>query len=231
MKQKVINLIIPLATILLCSGCGRMMEWTKTNFYQGEKLKKQFSFIPDYVRSVFVYDQFCTQGIFDALWLSDEVRTAYAESYAQRSGKSTEQKTQFLRRQLEENNQSITFIVLSLNNNPLGQSSSEWSVMMQIDDKHYLPTEIKQVDLCPDYKVFFGNRYNRFKTSYLVKFDVRDMDGNKLLHENVRQLILDFRSLSKDAPLIWNFDEKGLIVLPEHAYSTTVYQVNNPLPS
>ena len=151
--------MIMLFFLVTLSGCGRVVQWGKDNFYQGEDVKKYSKIPRDYLRSVVAYDQFMTQAVFDAIWLSDAVRTAYVDAFALRTGKSDEQKNMLLRRELEENNHYIGFYVLSLYNIPLGDPLGDWSVYLKIDDAIYQPVEIKYVDLNSEYKTFFGRLF------------------------------------------------------------------------
>jgi len=180
------------------------VQWGKDNFYQGEDVKKQTQIPRDYVRSVVAYDQFMTQAVFDAIWLSDEVRTAYVNSLYLRTGKSDEEKNMFLRRELEENSHYITFYVLSLYNVPLADPLGEWSVYLKIDDAVYQPIEIKYVDLNAEYQSFFGRLFSRFKTPYQIKFDAKDVDCSPIITPETSHVQLYFRSIKKEVSLSWN---------------------------
>ncbi len=98
MKRDIVRSV--LCTVLLCglSGCGRVADWATQTFDQGKTIDNALGFAKSYVKSVVVYDQFTTVGMFDALWLSDEVRTAYANAYAMRRGKPEEFKNTVLRK-------------------------------------------------------------------------------------------------------------------------------------
>lgn len=202
MKQIVVSFLIILVGLVFFGGCTRIVDWGRSSFYQGDNII--LSQAPEsYIRSVVMYDQLRTVAIFDALWLSDAVRSAYADSYALKRGRSLEQKQLFLRRQLEENNHFISFYVLSNHGAPLGQPDGNWHLLLEIDGAMYAPIEIKQVDLMPEYKVFFGKKCNRFKTPYLVKFPVKDVDDNFLINQDTAHLTLHFRSVKKHTALRW----------------------------
>lgn len=202
MKQIIVSCLIILVGPVFLGGCTRIADWGKSSFYQGENII--LSSEPEsYIRSVVVYDQLRTVAIFDALWLSDAVRSSYTDTYALKRGKSLEQKQLFLRRQLEENNHFISFYVLSNSRAPLGQPDGNWHLLLEIDGVMYAPIDIKQIDLMPEYKAFFGKRYNRFKTPYLVKFPAKDVDDNFLINQNTVHLTLHFRSVKKHTALRW----------------------------
>ena len=206
MKSLHILVLLALASL---SGCGRIIEWGKDNFYQGEEVKKYSAIPRKYLRSVVAYSQFMTQAVYDAIWLSDPVRTAYVDAFSDRTGKTEEQKNMLLRRELEENNHYIVFYVLSLYNVPLGDPAGDWSVYLKLNDAVYHPVETKYIDLCPEFQSFFGKVYNRFKQSYQVKFDARDVDGQSLITPETTSIQLYFRSVKKEVHLTWNIDATG----------------------
>ncbi|HLW73041.1 MAG TPA: hypothetical protein VKR54_03250 [Candidatus Babeliales bacterium] len=190
--------------VLLLPSCGRMIDWGKKTFVQTPTLQASITAAQKYIRSVTSYDQLTTRARFDALWLSDDVRINYANLFAVKFGKTEEQRKTFLRRQLEENNHFISFYVLSLYDQPLGDANSEWTLFLNIDDKHYAPIEIKSVELSPEYMYIFGKKYNRFKVPYSVKFDAKDINDQFLITPQTKNITLYCRSLSAEVTFVWN---------------------------
>ncbi len=211
MKHSTLSVVFVLSLLLLLPGCGRLIDWGKQTFYQGQEL--EVTDIPArYLRSVVAYDQFTTVAMFDALWLSDEVKTAYTNVYMLKCGKSEERKMAFLRRQLEENNHFITFYVLSSYRMVLGEAQSEWMVFLKLDGRCFTPIEIKEIDLDPVYQSFFGKRFNNFKIAYRVKFDAKDADDQPLLVDGTSQCMwLCFRGIEKEVALTWYIPEDGQV--------------------
>lgn len=68
--------------VVVLSGCGRLIDWGKSRLYQGNSFKIDLDAIKDHIRWATVYDQFTTVAMFDALWLSPVVRTAFAQEHA-----------------------------------------------------------------------------------------------------------------------------------------------------
>lgn len=204
--------------VVLVPGCGRILDWGKGSFYQGELRKDDYTQVNSYIRSVAIYDQFTTRGIFDAIWLSDPVRTVYSELHSSRRGTAEEYKKTFLRRQLEENNHFLSFYVLSLYEVPLGEPESEWSVFLEVDGQLYLPMEIKAVDVPYEYRVFFDRKYTAFKTSYAVRFNAMTVEEKPIITPEVRHVALHFRGIDREAILKWDFDESGNITKPQKYY-------------
>jgi hypothetical protein len=195
-----------LALIVLLPSCTRVIDWGERTFAQAPSLQAEVEQAQKYIRSVTMYDQLTTRARFDALWLSDDVRTNYANLYALKFGKTEEQKKVFLRRQLEENNHFITFYVLSLYEHPLGDSSSEWTLFLKINDKNYAPIEVKAIELSPEYIHIFGKKYNRFKVPYSIKFDAKDINEQFLITPEIKNMILYCRSLHSEVTFVWEFE-------------------------
>lgn len=189
--------------MLLLPNCGRLVDWGNRTFEQAPTINSTVADAQMYIRSVTSYDQLSTAARFDVLWLSDEVRINYADLYALKFAKTDEQKKIFLRRQLEENNHFISFYVLSLYAQPLGDTNSDWTLFLTIDDKNYSPIEIKSVELAPEYIHIFGKKYNIFKVPYLVKFDAKDINDNFLITPETTQISLHCRSLKSDVTFDW----------------------------
>lgn len=204
MKHKLAICIIALGLLGFFAGCGRIVNWGKVIFIR-KKVKKYESIPKTFVRSVTVYDQLDTQAMFDVLLLSNEVRTSYADAYALKRGKTLQQKQLFLRRQLEENNHFISFYILAPHKILLSQTDTPWQILLEIDGEMYHPIEIKEVDLPYEYQSFFGKKFNRFKTVYLVKFDAKDIDDEKIIDKQTQLVELHFRSIDKHVTLAWEF--------------------------
>lgn len=204
MKQSILLVSFTTCTLLFLSGCGgRIVDWGKQNFYQGEEGPDYTDRIKDLVQSKTIYDQLSTAAMFDVLWLDDEVRTLYADMHSARLGKTPEQYKMFLRRQLEENNHFITFYVLSLYKVPLNGSDTPWSLQLQVGDNHYTPIEIKQIELNPEYVYIFGDKLTKFKTPYQVKFGARNADDQPILHEGIKDIALHVTTIDRGATFNW----------------------------
>ena len=209
MKFKSIACSCAVVILATLPGCGTLIDWGRETVNQAKKTE-QHNVIPRRnTRSVHAYDQLDTVAIFDAIWLSDAVRTAYSDAYSLRFGKSAEKRNTILRRQLEENQHFISFYVLSLYEMSLGDELSQWAVFLDIDGTNYAPIEIKQAELNPEYQTFFGNILTRFKVPYQINFDARNIDDDHLLDGATQQMVLHFRSTKKDITLAWYFDENG----------------------
>lgn len=200
-----------LCIIIACSltSCGRIIDWGKGSFYQGEKVDPNLVLVRDHIKSIVVYDQLKTVLQIDALWLSDPVREVYSNLFSHLAGKGDEYKTTLQKRQREENNRFILFYILSSYKIPLGVPESVWQLFLKIDENHFSPIEIKTIELAPLYQKFFGKKYSVFKVAYQVKFDAKDMDSNPLIKEGINKIALCFRSLYKEAVLEWSLNEFG----------------------
>ena len=187
------------------SGCGRIIDWGKELAPQGDSFKQNLVLAREHIRSITAYDQLSTAATFDALWLSDEVRSAYVRLFVDRRGKGEEQYATIVRRQLEENNFVMAFYVLCPFEVSFGDVEADWMVFLRVNNVQFTPTEVKVVDLAPEYRAIFDKRVNRFKQAYIVKFDARDASDAAIIGTSTQALSLVFRSLHKDLTLIWDF--------------------------
>ncbi|EKD23231.1 MAG: hypothetical protein ACD_82C00191G0002 [uncultured bacterium] len=206
MKLYIKNLLFLICSLILLPGCGRVIDWTKSNFYQGEYIRKDdlISDARSYIKYKRIYDQFTIVGEFDVLWLCDNVRKIYTDINCSRTGKSQEQKNLFLRRQLEENNHFVSFYVLSLNDFILGDKDSKWSINLKVGDRIFEPVRIKTMELSSEYKEIFGKRFNKFKDPYIVSFNAKDLEDKFIIGDKTEKITLLFKSIDKEFELNWD---------------------------
>lgn len=201
--------------LMLLSGC-RYQCWLEDVFNQGEHMHEYTAAARKYVRSQHVYDQLNTLAHFDAIWLSSEVRRSYAQLYAQKNCYTHERYQSFLRRQTEEGRHFISFYVLTAIRNQCGynitDNDSEWGVCLCIDGNTYRPIERKQIDLSPEYILFFGKTYNKFKVPYLLKFDAQTIANRSLIYPGVRCIELIFTRADRQVVMQWKLDSKGCLI-------------------
>src|SRR5438552_14628442 len=100
-------------SLLFLTGCRRLVDWGVGEFYQGVDRNPDLVLPQSFVRSVVIHDQLMTAAIFDALWLSNEVKTAFTNVSMLKQGKTEDRRMAFRRRQLEENKHFISSYVLS----------------------------------------------------------------------------------------------------------------------
>lgn len=200
-----IKKIVCVGLALLLSGCAAVMDWGKKSFTQNEPIVTDLEPVTKYIRSQVIYDQFDTTGKFVALWLNDEVRTAYAQLHGRARGSSPQQEEILIKRQLDENKHFITFYVLSLSNVTLGEPDSVWHLFLKINDTTVIvPTDVKQVDLPNEYKFFFGKLYSRFKVPYRILFDAKDLEDRCMIDTTTQTLRLVLRSVDREVSMVWD---------------------------
>lgn len=218
MKRLALSVTVSVCCLMIMPGCGRIIDWAKDSYYEGKPLSVDTSLAQRHMRSAIVYDQLDTVGVFDALFLSDEVRSVYVDMHILKHGKSEEQKAAMLRRQLEENNHFINFYVLASKKTPLDTKQSDWSLFLATSDGTTLtPIEIKEVELAPEMLTIFGSRFNRFKTPYLVKFNAKKVDDSLVISPEIQWFELCFRSTEKEVDLAWSFNSNHQII-PQKVY-------------
>lgn len=200
-------------TLILLPGCGTVVDLVKETFPQGKENKDYQKKTKLYLREINIYDQFNTVGLFDALWLSDEMRTVYADINAQMHGKTVKEKHAFLRRQLKENDHYISFYVLSTHDNPLSVKPIPWALYLVVDGQKYMPFEVKAVELVAEYKTIFGTMFNNHKSPYEVRFERNDANNVDILKEGVPHVMeLYFSNPAYFSCATWEIDSMNNVV-------------------
>lgn len=196
--------------ILLCclSGCTRYACWVQDIFNQGTRVPTYVASGKKYVRSLHVYDYLTTLGLFEALWLSDEVRTIYARLCAQKRCLSDCQKEAYCDAECTKNDATTTFIVLAwvkgYTNTDLTDECPLWSLCLDVNCKRYPVCSIKIIDVCPEYQAMFGRVFTRFKTAYQVTFAV----GQDAL-EAAGRFALVFKTIGLEDSMVWCLNASG----------------------
>lgn len=196
----------------LMTSCVKYYDLVKSEFPQGTSRPDKRDEAAQYRRSAVVYNQFETQAIFDALWLSDQLRTAYVDLYADKRGLDRDAKQQMLKRQLEENKHWILFYVLADVRDKvyaaLHEQNAAWTLSVKIDNyKTLVPDSIKEVDLEPEYQLLFGKTFSLFKTAYLITFPLTPELAQKIARQEVNMVGLHIRSPYKECVLQWHKQE------------------------
>jgi|GEM_PF-1534680 len=204
-----------MGALLLLPGCeGNPLDWADETFYQSKMTCDHVETVKPFIKGVRLYDQLETLAFFDALWLSDQVRTAYAQVYSKRIGKDEEAYTDFLRRELSANTYFISFYVLSFNTIPLTDVPPLWSMHLDLDGKKYQPVEIKAVELGPEFTTFFGRKLTQHKRPFEVRFNRKDADDKDILDGKKRMKLFFCSPRYYDGTLVWNLEELNKVVVP-----------------
>lgn len=202
-----IYLFLAMGALVVLPSCIPYNKVVKSEFPQGESYDDNREITYHNVRSTTVYDEFTTKGIFHALRLSDQARTAYVDVHCRKRGIIGEGKKAMLNRQLEENKHWISFYVLAdireKTYTSLSEKNSVWTVYLDVgNDINLAPESIKEVDLEPEYQAIFAHRFSLFKTAYLIKFPVTDGAGKHYDGDDV-DLKLVVSSPYKKGELAW----------------------------
>ena len=193
-------------------SCIRYNEVLKKEFHSGEESEVDRNVGANNIRSVNFQDQYMTQAIFDALWLSPEARSAYIDLYARTRGKDEQFSRGLLRRQLEENKHWISFYVLAdvrgRTHAMLSDEDAIWQMYLILPSGDKVsPVSIKEVELNPEISAFFAQRASHYKVPYLVKFSAKSPSGDPLLSEGDTFKFV-FSSIEREAELHFGPDPK-----------------------
>jgi len=213
--QKFLNLwknLLMMVIVMTLSSCVRYDKLVKSEFPQGTSYDDNRDVTYYNVRSVTLYDQFSTKGVFNALRLSDSTRTKYVDVYTRKRGITGESYKAMLNRNLEENKHWISFYVLADIRDKTYVSFSEknsfWSLYLDLGNGVTIaPESIKEVDVEPEYQAFFSHRFNLFKAAYLVKFPIFDSSGKRYEGDDV-EMTLVISSPYKNCELAWKNSDK-----------------------
>lgn len=202
--------VMVLTILVLLPGCRRIINWGRDHFVQGEKRPIPMDIVKDHIRSCRVYDTFDTLGLFDVLWLSDEIRRVYTDIYAAKVGKTEDEKEIFLEAELNENKKYISFYVVSIiptqDHNTLGDKLGPWMIQLSIDNVRYQPKSIKEVTLSTEYTMMLHKYWNRQKTVYLVKFDAT-CQGKPIINPTTDEIILVLNTIDRSCEMHWNIED------------------------
>lgn len=204
MKQKIWQ-AFALACVMLLPGCSRIFDWGKKSVYQGTTLYDLTCVPKKYIRSVTINYQLRTLATFTALWLSDEVVEANLEICARRHGQSEQELERLIETEKANRYNMVSFYVLATYDTYLDQDCPPWGIFLEINCNKIEPCSIKKVELCLEYKAFFGRHLTSFRTPYLVTFHLTDEGGNQLGYlDEEGHMKLYFRSVNKQATLTWS---------------------------
>lgn len=200
-------------SLIFCfSGCIPYHKVVKSEFPQSAEHQDSRALVYNYLRTVPVYYQFQTRAIFDVIWLSDEVRTAYAHAYSKRRGKDLSAQEVVLKRELEENQLSIAFYVLAdirtKTRKALSDKGAYWTVYLETELGERIESmSVKEVELEPEYVAWFAHRFNLFKDAYLVKFPVTNAEGKRYFGAENRVTLI-FSSPEQEVKAIWDAKQR-----------------------
>lgn len=218
-KLSYIFLIITFS--ILFSGCSRVIDWGKRTFNQGCKVEACIDLVRAHIRTVRIYDQLKTLGIFDVLWLSNEVRTVYADLHAEKFMLNEATLQDLKSQELAQNKEYLSFYILGydpkfISDGPFTatgkKNNSNWTVVLKVNDKFYEPEVLNIVKLNPEYILFFGKKLSKFKTVYLVQFSKFDSNNNPIIDSNTRTFTLCFGSIKRKGAVSWNVINEKLII-------------------
>lgn len=204
--MKKIKLFILSILVMLLTGCGgTLKKWKEETFTQAStyNFSEYKNTIKHYLHSLSLYDQFATVALFDALWLSDEMRMVISDIHVELLGKNREVRNNLLRRQLKDNSEYVTFYVLSQHIISLVDHPTQWNLYLKIDDISYSPASVKLIEINPEYRIIFGQKLTVHKDMYEVKFLRINSKGKDILSTG-EKMELFFNGLHHFGIITWS---------------------------
>ena len=206
--MKKIQLVSLSALVVLLTGCGgALKKWKEETFTQAQSYtsEEHNAIVKQYLQSLSLYDQFETIALFDALWLSDEIKTVVSDVYVKLLGKNREVRNNFLRRQLKDNSEYVSFYVLSQHNVSLVDHPAQWHLHLVTDGSSYSPASVKLIEVTPEYRIVLGKKITPHKDVYEVKFLRKNSKGKDILEEG-KELQLFFNGLTHFGVIKWSLE-------------------------
>ena len=180
--ESIICLFAVSVAFLSFSGCVKTYKFLPEEFPQGEPEERYDAVSRMNVRSLDLYNEYKSEAHFDFLWFSSGVREAYVDVYARKRGLDPEAK-KALQVQHDKRSKDVIslYVLVELYEKPESQLSDRyprWNMYLEtVRGSKLLPDEIKEVELAPEIRLFFGDKFSIYKTAYLVTFPARDMQG------------------------------------------------------
>lgn len=163
---------LALCAIIATPSCTRFATWTRKTFHMPDKIDVDLAPARTHLCSVRSYDQFNTVALFDVLWLSDIVKSTYAELFAVKWCKKDEVVAEIVERFLADNDEIVFYILIAEKEGiAFRHQLGKWSFTLEVDGKQYAAHSLRIIDDLPyEFRKIFGDLYNPFKTCYEMKF-------------------------------------------------------------
>ena len=202
--------------IILLPSCSRINNLIDKHFFEGCRPCPYFAKAHDYMRTIKLYDQLSTVGIFTALWISKDVINAYKKAYNQQRNLPLDQdldqaliQDSFLLKNKQNN--LIYFYVIGYQPeiegnifNVCNDNDSRWHISLKIDEQIFKPKKITPVKVDRIIEKMLKPYHNRFNELYEVEFDLNyliDLNFN----EHVMQMT--FSCLESFGTIKWDIFE------------------------
>lgn len=208
--------------LLVLSNCSRYYDWAQSTFTSGTK--RELCIPTDrFACSTAIYDQFRTVGLFDIVWLNSIARSEFVKLRCHRQQLSPMQKQELINRQERELEKNLVFYVLmpalDIDSLPLEPNSpAPWSVSLQINnERSYQPTEIKLIELEPEFAYLFDcfylrDSFIRFRRAYMVTFDALDDLREPIIKPGNTCIKMTISSIEYCTSCEWQIPESNKII-------------------
>ncbi len=120
-------------------------------------------------------------------------------------GKNKEVRNNFLRRQLKDNGEYVSFYVLSQHGVSFVDHPTQWHLHLVTDAGSYSPASIKLIETTPEYRIVLNKKLTPHKDVYEVKFLRKNSKGKDILEEG-SDLQLFFNGLHHFGTIKWSLN-------------------------
>lgn len=198
--------------VLLLPSCVQYVNWFNCTFMGGKKNDvSSIELAYPYICAMHMYHQFQTVGLFDALWLTRDSISVFAELKANRLGLDCKEEQKIFKKEFSKTKNKLVFYLLVPKKTKrqivkTDSSNFPWAVYLSINTgykcQNFQPSLIKKIfKLRPEYHFILSYNYNKFVI----------LNDNYLNFRQPYRIEFDLKSISK-AITINNIEAISLIV-------------------
>lgn len=203
-----------LLILFILPGCSRINNLLNKHFFESCRPCPYFARAQRYLRTIRLYDQLSTVGIFTALWINQDVLEAYQFAYNQQRNQPLD--TPLGCGLIKLNNNQLKFYVIGYQPalqgsvfNTCDSCDSKWYITLTVDDQIYHPASVLPFKADRILEAMLKPYHNRFNRLYEVNFDL------KLNLEAGDHIVkLTFSCLEATGSLVWLVRD-GVVVRAE----------------
>jgi hypothetical protein len=165
-----IQFLFLLLIVILLPGCHSLIKWGKKEIQQIDKINFDQTIVKKFLQTIIIYEQFSFLWACDILFISQNISDLFIDMYTKRQHSNNQEKEILKQKEDSEQQQKVTFIILLPHQIDFNEKN-EWQIRLKIRDCIQKPNSITLIELSPEHKLFFGEKYKRFKLAYKVTFE------------------------------------------------------------
>lgn len=196
--------------LIFLSGCSRVNRFLNKQFFESCRPCDYIKGAHDSIRTIKLYDQFSTVGIFTALWINEKVTEAYQKAYNQQRNLPLDSPVDI---PIDLNNNQQKFYIIGYQPKIEGSvfdvcddNNSSWHLSIEFNNKYFKPVSIKPVKADRILEAILRPYHNRFNELYEVTFNL------DLTNYQNYELKMNFSSLDAIGTVLWIVKNNTLLM-------------------